>query len=747
VKSVAHHHDRRRLSTLAWTAPLLVAVLVAVSGWWTSATVKSAMKQQLTSELQTILSADVTALEIWINTQRRIAIAVAGDPTVVALSESLQGRLDVSPGLNPVGLEEMEALRDYLETRLSPLGYSFVVVDESGEVICGPSDDIVGMRLVPQQLQLFERLFSSGQSVLVTPFKPPVSGGRTPLDRVFERMTARGRLRGGAEEGEEKEDVAQSFMQVSAPISRASGSIVAGLGLIIRPEQEFTRILSVARSGHTGETFAFDRTGLLISRSRFEDQLRMVGLLGQKGGLSSALNIELRDPGKNLLDSTKIDTPPSSWPLTHMVSRAVEGGVGVEVEGVRDYRGVNVVGAWQWLPQYGFGVATKVDATEAYQPLSVLQWAFTTLFLMLLLCGVAMSLFSYLNLNLRQQVEEVALEAKELGQYTLLKRIGQGGMGAVYKARHALMRRETAVKLLLPEKADQLAIRRFEREVQMTSRLSHPNTIQIYDYGHTPEGIFYYAMEYLEGISLKELVVEYGPLPESRIIHVLRQVCASLKEAHTAHLVHRDIKPANVFLCERGGILDTVKVLDFGLVMNFREMSKQAGAKKQPRSVTGTPQFFSPEAIESPYTVDQRSDLYSLGAMSYFLLTGEHVFEAETAKEICEMQVSKIPERPSERTGGSFCPVLERVIMLCLEKNPDARPQSVEALLSVLQESAYFDTWNAALAADWWESHHLRSRIVSHAQQLEETVKIQPTIRVDIDRRIEADTSPSTELH
>ncbi len=743
VKHAPHTSQHRRFSNAAWMAPLLVAVLVGVSGWWASLTVKSAMQQQLTNELQTMLSADVTALEIWINTQRRTASAMAGDPRLQEFTESLvtaarSGSLERE---RLASLPEIRALRRYLETRVSPLGYGYVIVNRRGVVLCGPTDDVLGVQLQAQQVKFFERVFSSGQSVLITPFIPPVSGGRTPLDRVFGRMYDQLRSDGTpASASPEDAESSGSFMQVSAPITAPDGTVGAALGLVIRPESEFTKILSVARSGQTGETFAFDRTGLLISQSRFEDQLRRLGLLENKEGLTSALNFELRDPGENLLESINVASPPSSWPLTRMVSDAVRGGIGVDVQGFRDYRGVDVVGAWQWLPRYDFGVATKVDASEAYQPLAVLQWTFATLFLMLLLCGVAMSLFSYLNLSLRRQVEEVTLEAKELGQYTLEKRIGQGGMGTVYKAHHALMRRATAVKLLTPDKADPLAISRFEREVQLTSRLTHPNTIQIYDYGHTPEGIFYYAMEYLEGITLKDLVLEYGPMEEGRIIHVLRQIGASLREAHAAHLVHRDVKPANVFLCERGGVLDTVKVLDFGLVMNFREQSKKTPSRKQPLSVTGTPQFFSPEAIESPFSVDHRSDLYSLGALAYFLLSGLHVFEGGSAREICEKQVSEPPVKPSVRSGHQYCTVLEDAIMACLSKKPEDRPQTVGAFMALLDQSLYAHTWNEEKADQWWESHHVRSRIVSHARQLDATVRIQPTIRVDIERRLE-DTS------
>lgn len=244
-------------------------------------------------------------------------------------------------------------------------------------------------------------------------------------------------------------------------------------------------------------------------------------------------------------------------------------------------------------------------------------------------------------------------------------------------------------------------------------------------------------MEYLEGISLKELVEEYGAQPENRIIHILRQICASLREAHEAHLVHRDMKPVNVFLCGRGGVLDTVKVLDFGLVMSCQEFGKRGKSKKHPKSMTGTPQFFSPKAIESPHTVDQRSDLYSLGALSYFLLTGLHMFAGETAREICEKQVSESPPAAAERVNRSYCPHLEAAIMKCLEKKPELRPQSSNDFLKMLEASASAWSWTDEMASEWWASHQVRSRIVKHSCQLDATARMQLTIRIDIERRYE----------
>src|ERR1019366_407192 len=325
------------------------------------------------------------------------------------------------------------------------------------------------------------------------------------------------------------------------------------------------------------------------------------------------------------------NTDTASRPLIHLVASAVDGEDTVDVQPARDYRGVAVVGASCWLPQFGFGVATQIDADEAYRPLRVLQWVFVALILFLLLCATGLFVFS--NLTWRRRLSEAELKLKQLGQYTLEEKIGEGGMGVVYRARHALMRRDTAVKLLLPERADPAAIARFEREVCLTCQLTHPNTIQVYDYGHTPDGIFYYAMEFLRGVNLHDLTTRFGPQPEGRVIHILTQVCESLAEAHALGLVHRDIKPANVFLCDRGGIPDSVKVLDFGLV---REYSGQNHDKPHPageEEFVGTPWFMPPEAFKGSGPTDPRSDLYSVGALGYYLLTGQYIFEAETASE------------------------------------------------------------------------------------------------------------------
>jgi eukaryotic-like serine/threonine-protein kinase len=299
--------------------------------------------------------------------------------------------------------------------------------------------------------------------------------------------------------------------------------------------------------------------------------------------------------------------------------------------------------------------------------------------------------------GLRQQVRE----AWQLGQYTLLEKIGEGGMGTVYRASHAMLRRPTAVKLLPPGHAGAERLQRFEREVQLTSRLTHPNTISIFDYGRTPDGVFYYAMEYLEGLNLEELARHDGPQPAGRVVHVLRQVAGSLAEAHEVGLIHRDVKPANVILvAQRGGSSDVAKVVDFGLV---KDLDQATDLSREDR-IAGTPLYLAPEAITAPGRVGARSDLYSLGCVGYYLLTGRPVFEGRNVVEVCGHHLHTRPVPPSERLGQPVPDGLQSLLLSCLEKEPSRRPSFAGEFLETLDALRDVPPWTHELARGWWSS-------------------------------------------
>jgi serine/threonine protein kinase len=308
-------------------------------------------------------------------------------------------------------------------------------------------------------------------------------------------------------------------------------------------------------------------------------------------------------------------------------------------------------------------------------------------------------------------------------------------MGVVYRASHALMRRDTAVKLLLPDRADAASIQRFEREVCLTCQLTHPNTIQVYDYGHTPDGIFYYAMEFLRGLNLQQLVTRFGPQPEARVLHILTQVCEALAEAHALGLVHRDIKPANVFLCNRGGSPDSVKVLDFGLAREYRGANRNQMRLTGEKGMVGTPSFMPPEAIKNSARSDPRSDIYSVGALGYFLLTDEYIFEAESVFDLYDKQLTRAPIPPGQRTTNPISAELEETILRCLEREPNLRPQSVDELRALLLTSPCASEWGREARAAWWTRHH--SEVTPSAAKTArlESAPLPATVKIDFARR------------
>ena len=264
-----------------------------------------------------------------------------------------------------------------------------------------------------------------------------------------------------------------------------------------------------------------------------------------------------------------------------------------------------------------------------------------------------------------------------------------------------MMKRPTAVKLLPPKRTSDKQVARFEREVQQTARLSHPNTIRIYDYGRTPDGVFYYAMELLDGATLDRIIELGGPMPASRVVHVAHAIAAALVEAHGEGLIHRDIKPSNIVLCRQGGVSDVPKLLDFGLVKDVEASSAGNAGLTGENQLTGTPLYMAPEAIRSVDLVDARSDLYALGAVAYYLLTGEHVFVRGTVVEVFAAHLHEDPEPPSQRLGQPIHEELEKLILACLAKDPEARPASASDLLARL-EALDTERWTAAEAKRWW---------------------------------------------
>jgi tRNA A-37 threonylcarbamoyl transferase component Bud32 len=296
-------------------------------------------------------------------------------------------------------------------------------------------------------------------------------------------------------------------------------------------------------------------------------------------------------------------------------------------------------------------------------------------------------------------LERRVQEAERLGQYRLKRFLGAGGMGDVYLAEHVLLKQPFAVKLLRPERIlDDRILQRFEAEVQAMARLQHWNTVEIYDYGHAADGSFYYVMEYLPGMTLDQIVAQHGPLPSSRAIRMLLQVCNALNEAHSMGLTHRDIKPGNILVCERAGIYDVAKLLDFGLVKSIEPRDERLTMEG---TIAGTPAFMSPEQAAGITTADVRSDIYSLGAVAYFLLTARPPFSNRSATQIMAAHIYE-PPLPISYYRSDVDPQLDAVVQRCLAKKPGERYADAESLAAALRECEAFGGWTQTDAMQWW---------------------------------------------
>jgi hypothetical protein len=670
-----------------WIWPIVAIVVLASGGFWVRRAVESTMKGTLGSGLQTLLTVQTAMLDNWFKTQEANAESIATQQevreTIYSLLEIDEPSDDAEAVKKRLSASQLAGkLRKTLAPGMRAHDYiGYFVVDKNFKVVATTSEELLN-RQIPEEFEPFMKKVLDGQTRVMTPYSS-----------ITLMKDETGRLRTGV-----------PTMLVSAPIRDAAFQVVGGLALRIQPDKEFTQILQLGRIGESGETYAFNAKGLMVSNSRFDEQLIRLGLIPDQEQARSMLTISIRDPEGDMTAGFHPQVRRNQLKLTKAAKDAIENkSSGLDVDGYNDYRGVKVVGAWAWMPKHDLGIATEVDAAEAFRPLVILRRTFLALLTLLGLCSLAIFIFTIVVARMQREAQKAAIEAKQLGQYRLEQKLGSGGMGVVYRGTHAMLRRPTAIKMLDVDKVNEGSIQRFEREVQITCQLNHPNTVAIYDYGRTPEGVFYYAMEFLDGIDLQTLVDRYGPQPEGRVIKILLQVCGSLFEAHTHGMVHRDVKPANIMLNRRGGEADVAKVLDFGLVKAVDD-EKQAKLTSS-ESLTGTPLYLSPESIQTPNAVDNRADLYAVGAVGYFLLTGRPVFNARSIVELCQMHVSQAPVLPSQILGRPVSSELENAIIACLEKSRYKRPTTARDLAHLIARSPAAATWTADDADAWWNRH------------------------------------------
>ncbi|MEM6470405.1 MAG: serine/threonine protein kinase [Planctomycetota bacterium] len=658
-------------------ASAVVIVLVAATAY-VAILVRRSIQGGIQDSLQTVLAANVSALELWLDDQCDRARELSSDPRFSRFAVEVFKQYE-----NERNSESDSYLssRSRLLLQRDLLGWA--ILDPSGRVL---RSSIPGTeRLdVPLTNEVIGNLVS-GEAAIVLPF-------RWQLDARIDPATN--------EAANVSHPVNDSFppavMCAVSPI-RSDLQLLGSVAILIDPARQFSDILTVAGIGSSGETYAFDKEARLISTSRFEPDLIACGML--KPNQSSLLNVHVRNPGHDTRKKNVGQSLPLSWPMTLMADAATRGGTGVNVAGYQDYRGVSVVGAWTWLADHQLGITTELEVEEAYAPLRILRNAFFTLVAAVLLTGVTLIAVSWLTRPKKTAASRLKNLNRRLGQYELHQQIGRGGMGSVYLGTHGLLNRKVAIKVLGNAEATERSLARFQREVQLSARLMHPNTIEIYDFGRTDDGTFFYVMEFVDGVSLEQLVDHYGRQPGERVIYLMMQLCSSIAEAHDAGMVHRDIKPANVLLTSRSGIHDLVKVLDFGLAKQLDHDSLQI---TRTDSLTGTPLFMSPESIRDASSSDRLSDIYSIGAVGYTLLCGQPPFDGPTSADVCALKLHGEPEWPEEKISQTLAYDLQSVLMRCLRRDPSLRPESVHALATELSKCEVTDHWSQQDAALWW---------------------------------------------
>jgi len=670
---------------------------VAAASAWMYVGVERSLRELRAQGLPALLDAKTKSLEVFIAERRTDGERLARDPQVASSTVNLAARArgrDLAQHCQGPEVAEWRALFSPLlrDENIAAVN----AVNRRGRIIASSLPEGCGQE---------------AQSRIMAPQLAQVFAGRTQFIRPF---AADSRL-----------VAAQPFLGtrplawVETPVRDAAGTVIASLGIATYVDRDFESILSAARPGETGEAYAFDETGTLLSEIRDVRGLHRPGLL-PAGSQRTAFTLKVRDPGLEL-DADAQPQAYAEWPLTQPVTAALAAAAasanaasgtplsGVLLDPYRNYRGAEVIGAWRWMPEERMGIVAEIGVDEAYAPLRYVRITLAVVLALLVLTAgwAAWSTLALARLTARPAA------GRRIGAYRLGRELAEGGMSTVHLAHHALLKRPTAIKILKRHLATDELAGRFEREVRLVSELRHPNTIEIYDYGHTPDGLLYYAMEFVDGLTLDALVACDGALPLGRVRHVVNQVCAALSEVHAKNMVHRDIKPENVMICERGGVYDFVKLLDFGIVKRV-EAASSAAYPDAGRALTrqvrllGTPAYMPPERVTKPSDVDARADVYGIGALIYYLTAGRAPFVSDDEGEILRQVLATPAPRLADAVPGVPA-ALDDLVTRCLAKSPVERPGSVADIVDAL-DALNLAPWTREDAREWWEMWRERAR-------------------------------------
>lgn len=704
-----------------WSIGLLIAMLVTTA--LVSRSIDGATRKISGRAMRMILDGNVARFHLHIEQLQKSSEQMASDPVVEALFTEAPNSV-VASNQRDVLAARMKRGRGLLR----PVIRAWVITDASGKVLASDDDGWIGRDCGWADTNF--RQLQGQQSTLVLPNEIPTSDrlvllSLSPIVHDFE----------------------------------FDGTI----GWVFDPRCDLSDRLP---NTPTESVFLFDDQARMLTRSRGNRAWP-----AEVPGFESAGVPEVESAGDPEVESDvqnwkpvslRVPDDSSGRPLTMMAEQAIRGSSGFDTDGYLDHRGVDVIAAWRWMPQYRLGMAVEADMSEALFPVRMLRYLMTGLIASVIASGFGIAALVARSKRLLNQYNDDESEVRRLGQYELIELLGVGGMGSVYRGRHEFLRRDVAIKVLEGEQLSKQAVTRFRREVQSTSKLRHPNTIAIYDYGQAESlspvdirksgiasksskrdtlagaghpsdgqqddsaGVFYYVMEYVDGITLQQLIDYYGPQSPERTVHLLLQVCGSIAEAHQSGLIHRDIKPGNILLCAESNSYDHIKVLDFGLVKDINATDTVAVTMTRSDSITGTPLYMAPETIRDATKASPSGDLYSIGAVGYALLTGKPTYEGESAIDLCLKQLEEVPISPNIRLGRSLPQGLQDCIMSCLSLDANERPRSIGELVKQLDSLPESAGWNQVDSVAWWENVFEANRQRAPVETKSDTVADRP---------------------
>ena len=677
-----------RDNVLMLSIAIVSLVVFTLLSWYLDRSINRFVRESVEQSLNTLIKEERFSVENWLDAEFRIGSIWASNATVVELVQ----QIDTAFRAGDSEAKAMKAASDDLRRTLTNLASGtgelrYAVWNREFRLIADSDDPtpLIGNASTPFGGSILSRIFQKEQVLwLLTNDGYITSGFKLP-----EKPTK------------------PSLALVLPIVDPNTNSPIAAILLTVTGMQDrFESVFAVGRSGESGETYAINKDAYLVTTSRFVHQLADAGLLRKDiDSPLEAQQIRTANPGGDITAGFTPDTSErAQWPLTKAAAICISKEDNIDIDGYADYRGVPVVGAWTWLDKYGFGIITEVNKHEAYAALTPLRTAFRSLIGLLGLLLVALVAHTGLAVRARKLR---AIDG-EVGPYKIGKQIGEGGLAKVYLARHSLLNRDCALKILRPDRSNAQNLSRFAREVQLACRLTHPNSISIYDYGNMADGSFYCAMEYIAGYTLHQIVEVDGPQAPTRVAKIVYEICRSLREAHSRGMVHRDIKLQNIMLCERGGEYDCVKVLDFGLA---KEVSSEQHFSTETRVLVGTPMYIAPERIADPRCLDPRSDIFSLGVLAHILITGRDPFVSTSSIEAMYNALKQEPVLPSTVCDRSIPVELDQLIYDCQLRNLQDRPQTVDAIIDRLLASGLVQQWTDERAKQWWERYPIGVRL------------------------------------